>query len=361
MNQNPQSVFLVRDSKCHQDLGVLLILVVRACAFRCNFLTKMTCERFFKKKCDFLQHFQLCVTTSRDLLLEGTFSCLCYETAKVLKCAETAKEQQAATLLPSSPAPQKRSNGVLRWCFPRVTISASLLPNDRDPPREQKRNSFLVHSQRSRPSTRQGFLTMDVSQTIETEEDLLTRLRISFYHPQQNCKPLYGLLPLGVRRKHLAEESLRLGRDAQSCVFALADPRVSRRQLALHAYRQAGNPELLFSLQNLSQTVKVTVNGSVLDFLERADLPDKALIRFAEYEVLVVKETGEARRRFEVELEVLPVSPFRDSASHLTQVEVGLPAESDETPFLSTSDPRKSAENADGGVGTSGVHQPNRL
>ncbi|XP_061619827.1 TRAF-interacting protein with FHA domain-containing protein A [Phyllopteryx taeniolatus] len=190
---------------------------------------------------------------------------------------------------------------------------------------------------------------MDVSQTIETEEDLLTCLRISFYHPQQHCKGLYSLLPLGVRSQHLADESLRLGRDAQSCTFALADPRVSRKQLALRAYRTADSPEMLFGLQNLSQTVKVSVNGSALDFLERADLPTKALIRFGGYEMLVVKEAGEAKRGFEVELDVLPVPPSRetgtpepnaspvaDTASHLTvpQPEVRVPSESDEALFL---------------------------
>ncbi|XP_077400749.1 TRAF-interacting protein with FHA domain-containing protein A [Vanacampus margaritifer] len=189
---------------------------------------------------------------------------------------------------------------------------------------------------------------MDVSQTMETEEDLLTCLRIKFYHSQQSCKGLYSLLPLGNRIKLQADESLRLGRDAQSCTFALADRRVSRKQLTLQAYRTPDSPEMLFSIQNLSQTVKVYVNGTSLDFLERADLPSKALVRFGEYEILIIREAGEAKQSFEVELELLPVPPSRetctcepttlpvmDTGAHsIPQVQV--PLENDET-LMSTS------------------------
>ncbi|XP_037116380.1 TRAF-interacting protein with FHA domain-containing protein A [Syngnathus acus] len=194
---------------------------------------------------------------------------------------------------------------------------------------------------------------MNVSQTMETEEELLTCLHISFYHPQQHYKGLYHLLPLGNRSKHLADESVRLGRDAQSCTFALADPRVSRKQLALQAYRTPESPEMLFSLQNLSQTVKVSVNGTGLNFLERADLPSKALVRFGEYEILIIKEAGEAKQSFEVELEVLPVPPSRETGTckpcnfpiiemgaHLIpQQPVQVPIETDELTIRSLDNP----------------------
>ncbi|TMS02006.1 TRAF-interacting protein with FHA domain-containing protein A [Larimichthys crocea] len=93
---------------------------------------------------------------------------------------------------------------------------------------------------------------MNVSQTMETEEDLLTRLHIKFYHPQQNCKGLYGLLPLGNRSRHSADDPLRLGRDAQACTFSLVDAKVSRKQLALFAYRTPHSQDMLFTIQNLS-------------------------------------------------------------------------------------------------------------
>lgn len=152
---------------------------------------------------------------------------------------------------------------------------------------------------------------MEVSQTADTEEELLTRLSIRLYHPQQASRALYRLLPLD-RHKHPAEDPLRLGRDGQACSFALADPRVSRKQLALQAYRTPQNPEMLFSVQNLSQKGRVTVNGGALGHLERVELPDKALLRFGEYEMLIHREPGEAKGSFEVEFTVLEVPPSRE-------------------------------------------------
>ncbi|KAM7366043.1 hypothetical protein PAMP_015512 [Pampus punctatissimus] len=154
---------------------------------------------------------------------------------------------------------------------------------------------------------------MNVSQTMETEEELLSCLHIKLYHPQQVSKGLYSLLPLGTKSRHPAEDPLRLGRDAQACTFALADPRVSRKQLAFYAYRTPQSPDMLFTIQNLTQRGRLSVNGSVLGYLERMDLPDKALIRFGEYEMLIIRESGEAKGSFEVELEVLTVPPSRET------------------------------------------------
>lgn len=154
---------------------------------------------------------------------------------------------------------------------------------------------------------------MNVSQTLETEEDYLTCLHIKFYHPKQNCSGLYGLLPLGKRTVQSADDPLRLGRDAQACSYCLMDSRVSRKQLALHAYRTAQSPDMLFTIQNLSQRGRLSVNGSALGYLERVDLPDKALIRFGEYEMLIIRESGEAKASFEVEFEVLAAPPSRET------------------------------------------------
>lgn len=154
---------------------------------------------------------------------------------------------------------------------------------------------------------------MNVSQTMETEEDLLTCLHIKLYHPQQNCKGLFSSLPVGTRRRHPAEDPLRLGRDGQACTYSLVDSRVSRKQLGLQAYRTPHSPDMLFTIQNLSQRGRLSVNGLVLGYLERMDLPDKALIRFGEYEVLVVRESGEAKASFEVAFEVLAGSPSRET------------------------------------------------
>ncbi|XP_029025322.1 TRAF-interacting protein with FHA domain-containing protein A [Betta splendens] len=156
---------------------------------------------------------------------------------------------------------------------------------------------------------------MNVSQTLETEEDYLTCVHIKFYHPQQSRRGLYGLLPLGTRSVHAADEPLRLGRDAQACSYALADPKVSRKQLALLAYRTPQSPGMLFTVQNLSQRGRLSVNSTALGFLERMDLPEKALIRFGDYEVLILREAGEAKGSFEVEFEVLETPPSRETCA----------------------------------------------
>lgn len=153
---------------------------------------------------------------------------------------------------------------------------------------------------------------MEMSQRLETEE-LMTCVQILFYHPQQASRAPYRLLPLDTRHKHQAEDPLRLGRDGQHCTFALHDSKVSRKQLALQAYRSARSPEILFTVQNLSQKARLTVNGSVLGYLERTDLPDKAIVRFAEYEVLICRDVGEAIGSYEVEFGVLTVPPSRET------------------------------------------------
>lgn len=141
----------------------------------------------------------------------------------------------------------------------------------------------------------------------------MTCVRILFYHPQQASRAPYRLLPLGMRHKHQAEDSLRLGRDSQHCTFALQDSKVSRKQLALQAYCLARSTEIFFTVQNLSQKGRLTVNGTVLGYLERMDLPDKAIVRFAEYEVLICREVGEAIGSYEVEFGVLTVPPSRET------------------------------------------------
>lgn len=156
---------------------------------------------------------------------------------------------------------------------------------------------------------------MNVSLTMETEEDFLTNLQIKLYHPQQRSKGMFSLLPLGKRIKQDADDPLRMGRDGLSCTFALVDQKVSRRQLSLQAFNTPQSQGMFFSVQNLSKKGHLIVNGSRLGYLERFDLPDKALVRFGEYEMLIVREPGEAKGSFEVELDVLEVSPFSETCA----------------------------------------------
>ncbi|XP_047455781.1 TRAF-interacting protein with FHA domain-containing protein A isoform X2 [Mugil cephalus] len=179
--------------------------------------------------------------------------------------------------------------------------------------KEQNKKQTISSTEKRSGLHRLDLFMMNVSQTIETEEDLLTCLHVKFYHPQQSVRPLYVSLPLRTRCRHQGSDPLRFGRDAQACTYGLNDPRVSRKQLALQAYRTPRSPDMLFSVQNLSERGQLSVNGAALGFLEKADLPNKALVRFGEYEVLIVREPGEARAHFEVEFEVLTVPPSRET------------------------------------------------
>ncbi|XP_072315015.1 TRAF-interacting protein with FHA domain-containing protein A [Eucyclogobius newberryi] len=154
---------------------------------------------------------------------------------------------------------------------------------------------------------------MNVSQTMETEEDLLTCLQIKLYHPQQRSKGMFSLLTLGKRVKLDADDPLRMGRDGLSCTLALVDQKVSRKQLSLQAYHTPQSQGMFFTIQNLSKKGRLIVNGTGLGYLERMDLPNKALVRFGEYEMLIVRDSGEAQGSFEVELDVLEVSPFTET------------------------------------------------
>lgn len=187
---------------------------------------------------------------------------------------------------------------------------------------------------------------MSVSQTVETEDDLLPCLHMRIYHPQQSHRNLYELLPLGTRSKHAAEDQLTLGRDGNTCTFAVLDARVSRKQLGLHAYRTPSCADTLFTIQNLSGRAQISVNGLALAYLEKTELPDKALVRFGHYELLIERESGEAQSSFEVAFEVLAVPPSREThlceptrtpvmdtgSGVLRSYYTNAPSESDETP-----------------------------
>ncbi|XP_076843418.1 TRAF-interacting protein with FHA domain-containing protein A [Brachyhypopomus gauderio] len=187
---------------------------------------------------------------------------------------------------------------------------------------------------------------MSVSQTLTTEETL-TCLHIELYHPDQGTQPLYSQLRLSQSLKISAEDTVMLGRDGQTCQFVLNDMRVSRKQISIHAYRKPGSAAMRFSVQNISQKGKVLVSGSELGYLERADLHDKALLRFGRYELLIWTDPGEAQDCFEVLFEKQNTSPSRDLGMDvpctLAMVDTGMrnyqsggpvsqePLESDET------------------------------
>ncbi len=153
---------------------------------------------------------------------------------------------------------------------------------------------------------------MNDNSKLETEE-LRTCLHILLFHPNQASCPLFHNLPLDQPYKMDAEDPLRLGRDGQTCIFALNDTSVSRKQLSIQAYKKAGSPFLSFMIQNMSQKVKLMVGGSELRYLERAELDDKVLCRFGRYELLIWQEPGDSENKFEVLFETCNAPPSQES------------------------------------------------
>ncbi|XP_067256609.1 TRAF-interacting protein with FHA domain-containing protein A [Chanodichthys erythropterus] len=152
---------------------------------------------------------------------------------------------------------------------------------------------------------------MNDNSKLETEE-LLTCLHIHLYHRNQARCPLFQNLPLNQPYKMDAEDPLRLGRDGQTCIFVLNDTSVSRKQLSIQAYRKAGSTFLSFTIQNMSQKVKLVVGGSELGYLERAELVDKVLLRFGRYEMLIWPEPGDSANSFEVLFETCNTPPSQE-------------------------------------------------
>ncbi|XP_063043574.1 TRAF-interacting protein with FHA domain-containing protein A [Engraulis encrasicolus] len=169
---------------------------------------------------------------------------------------------------------------------------------------------------------------MAVCQSSETDE-LLTCLRVQLYHPEPHS--LFANLPMNQRLRREAEDPLRLGRTAGACEFILNDNRVSRKQLSLQAFRRPGSTEMRFNVQNLSRRKPgLQVNGIDVGYLNIAELPDKALVRFGRYELLILREVGDCESHFEVLFEWRGVPPSQEmglgAADRVAVMESGVAA-----------------------------------
>ncbi|MBN3277885.1 TIFA protein, partial [Polyodon spathula] len=138
---------------------------------------------------------------------------------------------------------------------------------------------------------------------IETEE-ILTCLRITAHHPLHEIQNVFQLINFNKKEKHLAENPLKIGRDTNSCHISLYDRRVSRVQFSIQAFRHFNSSQLFFEIQNLSRRGKLIVNNIELEYLNKVELPKKALVRFAEFQFLVEKEDGESTENFETFFEL---------------------------------------------------------
>ncbi|XP_028660929.2 TRAF-interacting protein with FHA domain-containing protein A-like [Erpetoichthys calabaricus] len=167
---------------------------------------------------------------------------------------------------------------------------------------------------------------MSALDDLETEE-VLPCIRLKAYHPYHEIKNVFQFLHFNKKMKHRADEALKVGRDSKMCDIQLHDLRVSRMQFAIEAFRYFNSSELSFEIKNLSQKGRLTVNNAELEYLNKVELPRKAIVRFAEFVFLVEKEDGESTDYFETvfELAALPPSLELICCSSLSPVpETGL-------------------------------------
>ncbi|RXM27820.1 TRAF-interacting protein with FHA domain-containing protein A [Acipenser ruthenus] len=146
---------------------------------------------------------------------------------------------------------------------------------------------------------------------VETEETL-TCLRITVHHPLHEIKNVFQLIHFNKREKHMVEDPLKVGRDTKSCHISLYDLRVSRVQFSIQAFRHFNSSKLFFEIKNLSKKGKLIVNNTELEHLNKVELPKKALVRFAEFQLLVEKEDGESTESFDTFFELVRTPPCQE-------------------------------------------------
>ncbi|XP_069039023.1 TRAF-interacting protein with FHA domain-containing protein A-like [Lepisosteus oculatus] len=145
----------------------------------------------------------------------------------------------------------------------------------------------------------------------ETEETL-TCLRIQVYHPHQSAKDVFRHLQFHRKLRHRAEDTVLFGRDAKACDVSFYDTRVSRSQFALQAFRAFERSELCFEIKHVSKRGSMAVNGLPLQHLHKVELPEKALVRFSDFQLLILKEPGESRDSFEIVFEPCAAPPCQE-------------------------------------------------
>uniref|UniRef100_A0A8C8RSS2 TRAF-interacting protein with FHA domain-containing protein A n=1 Tax=Pelusios castaneus TaxID=367368 RepID=A0A8C8RSS2_9SAUR len=152
---------------------------------------------------------------------------------------------------------------------------------------------------------------MSSFEEAETEETI-TCLHVTLYHPCQEEKQVFQHLNFHRREKRRADEVAKFGRDRNICYYNLMDSRVSRVQFTLQFFRQLNSSEFGFEIKNMSKKTKLIVDNVELDYLNKIDLPRKCIIRFGDYQFLMLRQDGESVDYFETCLELAQASLLQE-------------------------------------------------
>lgn len=138
---------------------------------------------------------------------------------------------------------------------------------------------------------------------VDTEQTLAC-LHMKMFHPDQHDRRIFSAIELGKRQDIRAEEAVLFGRDINSCKFKLLHNKVSRLQFALQFFKPLNSSITSFEIKNLSRKTKLYIDGLELNYLNKADLPPKCMIRFGEFQILIENEAGESEDKFAIYCEV---------------------------------------------------------
>ncbi|XP_054846228.1 TRAF-interacting protein with FHA domain-containing protein A [Eublepharis macularius] len=170
----------------------------------------------------------------------------------------------------------------------------------------------------------------------EETEETLTCLRITLHHPEQKEKQVFRDLSFCENQRMRVDDVVKFGRDVNVCHFTLTDKRVSRIQFALQFFKPFNRSEFGFEIKNLSKKTDLIVNNIELSYLNKVDLPERCIICFGEYQILMEKQGGQSKDYFEICFELASTSLLLENLSfHQPVPESGIsytesPTETDE-------------------------------
>ncbi|XP_042323344.1 TRAF-interacting protein with FHA domain-containing protein A [Sceloporus undulatus] len=159
----------------------------------------------------------------------------------------------------------------------------------------------------------------DGFETADTEETL-TCLHITVFHPEQEKKQVFQALPFYKRQQLKVDELIKFGRNCNICRFNFEDAQVSRIQFALELFRPFGSSEFVFEIKNLSKRVKLFVNNVELAYFNKFILPERCLVHFGDYQLLMQKQDGQSENYFEISFDMSKTSLWQETLSLWTPI-----------------------------------------
>lgn len=139
-------------------------------------------------------------------------------------------------------------------------------------------------------------------------EETLTCLQMTVYHPGQQPNGIFQSIGFHKREKLPSREEVKFGRSSKVCNYTFQDRQVSRVQFSLQLFKKFDSSVLSFEIKNMSKRTSLIVDNRTLDFLHKVDLPDRCMIRFGDYQILMEKEDGVSLEFFETEFILSPRS-----------------------------------------------------